>query len=914
MAEVEKLDELFPSRSTVKAHRRRNSKTSGHSGHSGRRSRTPLDSSSTYSQPLSTKTSIDVPKSRGFLGLGSKRPKHIGYKPGDDETLDMKLSTEMGRNKTSSSTQRQAYLTPLSPAPPTVNTTGLQKERVTSDSWDPPPLFQAYPQSVKYSSLQASSLEADSILRYDDIKRRQKDLDLALSQDFAQQYSKKEKKALKKHSRKPSGSLSKSGWLTKVYVLVTSGYLLQYAGDGPYDRLPEKILTLGGESVAFVSDAIPGQCFVLQVSDQANEEGLVPVEEAKSSFRAKISLKKGGSCKTHSMLLIFDNSQDMELWMKAIRKAIESLGSSRYTVPDVATIEAEAEMLKSKPSRRYLIKQDPNLFSDSPLSDTLGTPATVDLPEFLSISPSSLRGTTLRPGSETPSFSNSTVASQDQARLDQLRDSSRFSYLSSGSMTMPTSRCSSTASSPQIEISLSKDSDAVGLDQKAAPTATLAERRRTMNLTLGNSSKDGSHSPLSLQLFPKPPQRPHSTFGFPDQPHAISPATPNFSLPNPNNRISICHAPSSIPLHRQRSYQSGDTDFSSEATSRPTSTVGDLPMREDLSRHKYSRFRDDALPESVSEPEHPHKTESRPVSPSESSASSLSMSPQILQRSMSPEAFYPSKLADVQSLSPPPPTILETTETPTHKKRRSRSSSAADRRPWQYILSSGSETIILDPAPKRQPPKANSRPASRNNSGDSSIYKSSLSGSRPTSPYSVHSPAPFISVEDLSCTLSSLPASPPPYSPIHTSRPPFTLPAPTAPPTSPPPSRPTVITGSSPIRRSKRASDQPPSIPLRSPRRPTSMQVFARPVPSVEQKVLLRSGSSMGFNPIFPQPPAGGTAAVAARFESKGISRKNRQSGAILMAMAGPPPAPPPTCPLPALPPGAEPPKANAVS
>ncbi|EON63650.1 hypothetical protein W97_02878 [Coniosporium apollinis CBS 100218] len=38
---------------------------------------------------------------------------------------------------------------------------------------------------------------------------------------------------------------------TKLYILVTSGCLLQYAGEGPSDRLPEKILQLGKDSAAF---------------------------------------------------------------------------------------------------------------------------------------------------------------------------------------------------------------------------------------------------------------------------------------------------------------------------------------------------------------------------------------------------------------------------------------------------------------------------------------------------------------------------------------------------------------------------------------------------------------------------------------------------------------------------------------
>jgi len=67
----------------------------------------------------------------------------------------------------------------------------------------------------------------------------------------------------KRHRRHLSGSISKADWTEKIYVLVTSGYLMQYAAEGPFDRIPEKMLQLSKDSVVFASDAIPGELFVL---------------------------------------------------------------------------------------------------------------------------------------------------------------------------------------------------------------------------------------------------------------------------------------------------------------------------------------------------------------------------------------------------------------------------------------------------------------------------------------------------------------------------------------------------------------------------------------------------------------------------------------------------------------------------
>ncbi len=115
----------------------------------------------------------------------------------------------------------------------------------TSAAWDPPPLFQAYPQAIKHATLSASTLSADAILRMSNHKRNNSIRDEIAqtgNSDGVDQNgtAKRTDRAKSKHRRQISGSISKADWTQKIFVLVTSGYLLQYSGEGSFDRLPEK--------------------------------------------------------------------------------------------------------------------------------------------------------------------------------------------------------------------------------------------------------------------------------------------------------------------------------------------------------------------------------------------------------------------------------------------------------------------------------------------------------------------------------------------------------------------------------------------------------------------------------------------------------------------------------------------------
>ena len=203
----------------------------------------------------------------------------------------------------------------------------------TSAAWDPPPLFQAWPQAIKHATLAASTLSADVIIRMNNHKRNDSQRDVAQTgeEGGAEQSAaaKKAEKAKNKHRRQISGSMSKADWTQKIFILVTSGYLLQYAGEGTHDRLPEKMMQLGKESVAFASDAIPGKHWVLQISQAMDADG-APASDPRSLL-SRLAFRGSDYRRTAtSLLLIMNSAEDMDSWLAIVRREIEALGGKEY--------------------------------------------------------------------------------------------------------------------------------------------------------------------------------------------------------------------------------------------------------------------------------------------------------------------------------------------------------------------------------------------------------------------------------------------------------------------------------------------------------------------------------------------------------------------------------------------------------
>lgn len=316
----------------------------------------------------------------------------------------------------------------------------------TLGPWDPPELFKAYPQSIKHARLRAPALHMKGILhQYGEKKAGGLEQGMAQNVEQLKRYvgRKKEKEIDFKQS-----TLENDGWAEKIYVLATSGYLLEYAGEGPFDRFPQKLMPLGSESVAFASDAIPGEHWVLQVSRIASDDGIASSAGPKSIFK-KLWLGNDKKRSTSTFLLVFDNPDDMNSWLVVIRKEIEALGGKKYR-PDVDVLKTADEApkeLRERPSRQELVKRDPNRFADETKhpaganSNQTGTsnkrdPSTITLKRQSMATQESI---------ESPSPSNATV-STDQAHLERLKETPRASYVSAGGRTL--SRASSLEPSP----------------------------------------------------------------------------------------------------------------------------------------------------------------------------------------------------------------------------------------------------------------------------------------------------------------------------------------------------------------------------------------------------------------------------------------------------------------------------------
>lgn len=338
-------------------------------------------------------------------------------------------------------------------------------------NWEPPPLFQAFPQSVKHATLQACVFPPEVLMRTQS-QRRQAELireriDNARDLSVIEENSTETKKLEKSHKRLISNSVLNPPapeLVNKIFILVISGYIMQYAGDGPFDRQPEKVLKLGKDSAAFACDLIPGKHWVLQISSHAHDDGTIEMGP-KSSILSRLRTQSVmGRKAATSFLLVLESAEEMDAWMTTVRKEIENNGGPRVKDESIrasSSIDGSSGKQSTETSHRYLVQRDPNIITkiapvDSPHQSYHAIPLKVFTSELegerTERSPSvasstrerSSRQSIKRQSTEISSVS-STPVSQDQTQLDQLRGRSRFSYMStatsaSGTGTRNTSR------------------------------------------------------------------------------------------------------------------------------------------------------------------------------------------------------------------------------------------------------------------------------------------------------------------------------------------------------------------------------------------------------------------------------------------------------------------------------------------
>ncbi|KAJ6014152.1 hypothetical protein N7540_008743 [Penicillium herquei] len=283
---------------------------------------------------------------------------------------EMPLSPSLTSPNTTTPTTPTAITSPTTPRARTTLKTSRPRPAETNPvpskeqyGWKPPPLFQAYPQSYKHETLTVPAMSAESILRLHATTGRTvvEDGRNQMGQDEA----KKKEQRERKHLRTLSGTINKVDWTQKIYVLATAGYILQYAGEGKHDRLPEKMLQLGPKSVAFASDAIPGKHWVVQVSQNPDAESVPDhPEPAKPKFASRFGFHRSNPRRlARSFLLVFDNPDSMIAWLMVVRAEIESRGGPKFATEKHSDDDEAPHQLRSKSSVRQMVKKDPHRIS-----------------------------------------------------------------------------------------------------------------------------------------------------------------------------------------------------------------------------------------------------------------------------------------------------------------------------------------------------------------------------------------------------------------------------------------------------------------------------------------------------------------------------------------------------------------------
>ncbi|KAI9663192.1 MAG: hypothetical protein M1821_008240 [Bathelium mastoideum] len=444
----------------------------------------------------------------------------------------------------------------------------LNLSQQPSQSWEPPPLFHAHAQALKHAFLPALTYSADSILRAQKSKRnsllqnfRDSKIDLTLENHETGS----SKASVDRSSRRfSSQSFTGSGWTRKIFVLVPAGILLQYAGDGPPDRQPEKVLQLEKDSAAFASDAIPGRHWVLQVSQVVNSEDSEILKSR--SFLGRFKIQSSSTRKlTGNMLLVMESPDDMNSWMMAIRQEIEILGGKKSRSD--TRLEQPAEEFEmdpdfhvfstSKYGNHRITAKTP--FAMSPIEDVPSTPAIVTSqwnqkgneaepkkPEIEIVQPNvtdnasfkSPRHSMQRPPSDRTS--TATFLSSGEQQLNQLRNGSRESNISSN--TVATSQASSPESlhspPPKPAEQEARRSSVASKAPYTSPTYSSNSWRRSMQ-TLPKTDEYSIFPKESAPRGKRVPSRSDGTATRPAEP----PSTPPSESPPSSGRRSLSRTP-----------------------------------------------------------------------------------------------------------------------------------------------------------------------------------------------------------------------------------------------------------------------------------------------------------------------------------------------------------------------------------
>lgn len=635
--------------------------------------------------------------------------------------------------------------------------------------WEPPPLFQAFPQSVKHATVKACVFPPEMLMRTQS-QRRQAELireriDSARDLSVIEENSTETKKLEKSHKRLISNSVLNPPapeLVNKIYILVTSGYIMQYAGDGPFDRQPEKVLKLGKDSAAFACDLIPGKHWVLQISSHAHDDGTVEMGP-KSTLLSRLRTTNAiGRKAATSFLLVLESAQEMDAWMTAVRKEIENNGGQRAKGEPIrgsSSIDGSSGKQSIETSHRYLVQRDPNVITKiAPPVDSAHTSyhalpfkaATSDWEgdrtERTPSIASSTRDQSSRQSIKRQSIEASSIAStpvsQDQMQLDQLRGRSRFSYMStatsaSGSGTRNTSRDPSPTPQSPVEKSFSPVPDTEPYrpfrSLHSNPRDDTGSRRRSVQPLPATSE----HSSLSVEV-PAIRQR-HSFYG------PTSPTLQDFTKTEVEVApVEVVEAPPAAPAPQFVAAKGLTAHIASQARAvEDDSSKGreDSPVRFNSGSYRaLSRERTISPPPRASAPPPPRSAYRQ----------SVGQPPSVPMQNPSPLAPFKSDPSRTRRISATPKPFLR--PFPVRPQAQHANSNNAVQRRASAVPSSGNPSLSTLAANRSvtAPPRSPSAAAA--------LTAQSQTLRRPTSVQVRADPAPFLSSIRPAITISSTPS------------------------------------------------------------------------------------------------------------------------------------------------------------
>ncbi|KAK5944112.1 hypothetical protein PMZ80_003393 [Knufia obscura] len=277
---------------------------------------------------------------------------------------------------------------------------------------DPPPLAQVHGQSLLHATLKAP------LSYWGKPKSRRPSSSIA---EAAPRDVMGDIVEVKRSHRKTDSGQSCCSTKEKLFFLVNGPYVLQYDGDSEGNALPEKIFVLDKDSMAGICDTVPGRPWVLQISRMSSGAAKTQAQPLRPSW-SRLTLRQPEDKRiVNTLLLVFDDSEDLYTWLHTIRKEVEHLGGMECGQDS----DEDDQSWRADLTKKFASGAEGE--SDSNETCTSRTLSPVTAPLTLNIAAYPTEFSKNRPQSGKSAASSNKTSSS----LDRLRDSATsYSYAS----------------------------------------------------------------------------------------------------------------------------------------------------------------------------------------------------------------------------------------------------------------------------------------------------------------------------------------------------------------------------------------------------------------------------------------------------------------------------------------------------